>query len=216
MDATREHTQTESDLCLDPTAVDLSRPDNRELVRGAPLWFEALWYFGGLPLLRSHLITSSAFRRWLLRRFGAKIGKDVYIKPGLRVKFPWYLEVGDYSWLGEDLWIDNLAQVTIASHCCLSQGVYLCTGNHDWSSVNMRLFRLPITCNRGSWIGAKAVLCPGVVIGAGAIVATGSVVTKSVPEMEVHSGNPARFVRTRKLIAINPFSNRDGLRTASI
>jgi putative colanic acid biosynthesis acetyltransferase WcaF len=115
------------------------------------------------------------------------------------VKFPWYLEIGDHSWLGEDLWIDNLAQVKIEAHCCLSQGAYLCTGNHDWSSVNMRLFRRPITCRQGSWIGAKAIVCPGVVIGAGAIVTAGSVVTKNVPEMEVHTGNPAQFVKCRKL-----------------
>jgi putative colanic acid biosynthesis acetyltransferase WcaF len=179
--------------------IDLSSPDNSELVRGAPLWFEALWYFLGLPLLRSHLITSSAFRYWLLRLFRAKVGKGVYIKPGLRVKFPWYLQVGDFAWLGEDLWIDNLAHVEIESHCCLSQGVYLCTGNHDWSSPNMRLFRRPIVCERGSWIGAKAILCPGVTIGAGAIVTAGTVVTKDVPPMEIHAGNPAQFTKKRIL-----------------
>jgi putative colanic acid biosynthesis acetyltransferase WcaF len=184
---------------LGADSIDLSRPNNAELVRGAPVWLEALWFFLGLPLLRSHLITSSAFRRLLLRLFGAKVGKGVYIKPGLRVKFPWYLEIGDHSWLGEDLWIDNLAEVKIEAHCCLSQGVYLCTGNHDWSSVNMRLVRRPITCRRGAWIGAKAMLAPGVVVGAGAIVTMGSVVTKNVPEMEIHAGNPAQFVRSRQV-----------------
>jgi putative colanic acid biosynthesis acetyltransferase WcaF len=186
-------------LLLDANSIDLSRPDNSELVRGAPLWVEALWYFLGLPLLRSHMVTSSAFRCMLLRVFGAKIGAGVYIKPGLRVKFPWYLEVGDHSWLGEDLWIDNLAPVSIEAHCCLSQGAYLCTGNHDWSSVNMRLFRRPIICKQGSWIGAKAVLCPGVVVGNGAVITAGSVVTKSVPEMEIHAGNPAQFIKYRQL-----------------
>jgi putative colanic acid biosynthesis acetyltransferase WcaF len=187
------------DARLGADSLDLSCPDNTALVRGAPVWKEALWYFLALPLLRSHLITSSAFRRWLLRLFGAKVGKSVYIKPGLRVKFPWYLVVGDYSWLGEDLWIDNLAPVMIEAHCCLSQGAYLCTGNHDWSSLNMKLFRRPITCRRGSWVGARAVVCPGVELGAGAIVTAGSVVMKSVPEMEIHAGNPAQFVRYRHL-----------------
>lgn len=178
---------------------DLSCPDNSELVRGAPLLVEALWYFCALPLLRSHLITSSSFRRWLLRSFGARIGKGVYIKPGLKVKFPWYLEVGDHTWLGEDVWIDNLARITIGSHCCVSQGVYLCTGNHDWSTTNMKLFRRPIVCERGSWVGARVVVCPGVTIGGGAIATAGSVVTKDIPAMEVHGGNPAAFIRTRTL-----------------
>jgi putative colanic acid biosynthesis acetyltransferase WcaF len=198
---TAEQKERKQGLQLGSDAIDLSQPDNADLVRGAPFWVEALWYFFALPLLRSHLIVSSAFRCLLLRIFGAKVGRGVYIKPGLRVKFPWHLEIGDHSWLGEDLWIDNLAQVNIDAHCCLSQGAYLCTGNHDWSSVNMRLFRQPITCKRGSWIGAKAILCPGVVIGAGAIVTTGSVVTKSVPDMEIHAGNPAHFVRYRNIRA---------------
>jgi putative colanic acid biosynthesis acetyltransferase WcaF len=199
MDTINERKESGEGLLLGADSIDLSRPDNTELVRGAPLWIEALWYFLGLPLLRSPLITSSAFRCILLRMFGAKIGRGVYIKPGLRVKFPWYLAVGEHSWLGEDLWIDNLAEVNIEAHCCLSQGAYLCTGNHDWSSFNMRLYRQPITCRRGSWVGAKAVLCPGVVVGAGAIVSAGSVVTKNISDMEVHAGNPAQFVRHRKL-----------------
>jgi putative colanic acid biosynthesis acetyltransferase WcaF len=199
METIKEHTEKAQDQLLDANSIDLSRPDNSELVRGAPLWVEALWYFLGQPLLRSHMVTSSAFRCMLLRIFGAKLGTGVYIKPGLRVKFPWYLEVGDHSWLGEDLWIDNLAQVSIEAHCCLSQGAYLCTGNHDWTSVNMRLFRRPIICKRGSWIGAKAVLCPDVVVGNGAVITAGSVVTKSVPDMEIHAGNPAQFVKYRQL-----------------
>jgi putative colanic acid biosynthesis acetyltransferase WcaF len=134
-----------------------------------------------------------------LRLFGAKIGTGVYIKPGIRVKFPWYLEVGEYTWLGEDVWIDNLAAVRIGPHCCVSQGAYFCTGNHDWSATNMKLFRKPIVCGRGSWVGAKAILCPGVTVGMGAIATAGSVVTRDIPAMEVHCGNPAQFVRQRTL-----------------
>src|ERR1700734_1215539 len=89
-----------SSLLESSERIDLSRPDNTELVRGVPRIVEAIWHFFGRPLLQSHLITSSGFRRWLLRRFGAQIGKGVCIKPGLRVKFPWYLIVGEYAWLG--------------------------------------------------------------------------------------------------------------------
>jgi putative colanic acid biosynthesis acetyltransferase WcaF len=181
--------------------IDLSVPDNSDLDRGRSLVIEALWYFLGLPLLRSAIITSSGFRCRLLRLFGAKIGAGVYIKPGLRVKFPWYLEVRDHCWLGEDLWIDNLAQVTIGPHACVSQGAYLCTGNHDWSSPNMKLFRRPIVCGRGSWVGARSVVCPGVTIGDGAILTAGSVAPKSIPSFEIHAGNPAAFVRRRALRA---------------
>ena len=84
-----------------------------------------LWYFFGLPLLRSYYAPVSALKCAILRLFGANIGQGVYIKPGVRVKFPWYLAVGDYCWFGEDLWIDNLAPVTIGSNVCISQAAYV-------------------------------------------------------------------------------------------
>jgi putative colanic acid biosynthesis acetyltransferase WcaF len=89
--------------------------------------------------------------------------------------------------------------VLIGAHVCVSQAVYLCTGNHDWSLVNMKLFRKPIVLERGSWIGARAVVCPGVVVGEGAIVTVASVASKNVPPYEIHAGNPAGFVRRRIL-----------------
>jgi putative colanic acid biosynthesis acetyltransferase WcaF len=179
--------------------VDLSQPDNSEYLKGRSLLVQALWYFFGLPLLRSYYAPVSALKCAILRLFGAKIGKGVYIKPGVRVKFPWYLAVGDFCWLGEDLWIDNLAPVTIGSNVCISQAAYVCTGNHDWTTPNMKLFRQPITIADGSWVGARAILCPGVAIGAGSVVAAGSVVSKSIPESQVWAGNPAAFVRERRL-----------------
>jgi putative colanic acid biosynthesis acetyltransferase WcaF len=180
--------------------IDLSSPDNAALRRGRPLPVEAAWYFIGLPLLESHFLTSARVRRGLLRLFGARVGKAVYIKPGLRVKFPWFLEIGDHCWLGEDLWIDNLAPVAIKSHVCISQGAYLCTGNHDWTSPVMKLFTRGIVCESGCWVGAKALVGPGVVIGRRSVITAGSVVTKPVPPDEIHSGNPARFVRNRELL----------------
>ena len=107
--------------------IDLSRPDSSELVRGRSRLVEALWIFFGAPVLASRLMLSARVRSSLLRLFGAKIGVNMYMKPGVRVKFPWYLSVGDHCWIGEDVWIDNLAPVTIGSHVCVSQGAYLCT-----------------------------------------------------------------------------------------
>jgi putative colanic acid biosynthesis acetyltransferase WcaF len=179
--------------------VDLSRPDNSEYDKGQSPLIQALWYFFGLPLLRSYCIPISRVKCIILRLFGASIGKGVYIKPGVRVKFPWYLTVGDFCWLGEDLWIDNLAPVSIGSNVCVSQAAYLCTGNHDWSTPNMKLFCRSIVIEDGSWVGARSVVCPGVVIGAGAVVSAGSVVSKSIPRYEVWAGNPAAYVRGRRM-----------------
>src|SRR5215469_9190399 len=179
--------------------VDLSRPDNSEYDKGRSLLVQALWYFLGLPLVRSYCIPISRVKCTILRLFGASIGKGVYIKPGVRVKFPWYLTVGDFCWLGEDLWIDNLAPVSVGSHVCVSQAAYLCTGNHDWTTPNMKLFRRPIVLRDGSWVGARATICAGVTLGEGAIATAGSVVTKDVLPYQICAGNPAVYVRSREV-----------------
>ena len=178
-------------------SVDLSVPDNSEYDKGRNWLTIALWHFFGAPILRSNWLPFSSVKVAVLRAFGARIGKGVYIKPGVQIKFPWYLSVGDYCWLGENVWIDNLAPVTIGSSVCVSQGAYLCTGNHDWSSRNMKLFRKSISLCDGSWVGARSVVLPGTVVGLGAVVAAGSVITKNVPAGHIWAGNPACYVRDR-------------------
>lgn len=177
--------------------MDLSVPDNTEFDKGRSWFLIGLWHFFGAPVLRSNWLPFPSLKTAVLRAFGASIGRGAYIKPGIHVKFPWYLKVGEYCWLGENVWIDNLAPVTIGSHVCVSQGVYLCTGNHDWSSRNMKLFRSSISLHDGCWVGARSLVGPGTVIGVGAIVTAGSVVTRSVPAGQIWGGNPARYVRDR-------------------
>ncbi|MDM9379611.1 WcaF family extracellular polysaccharide biosynthesis acetyltransferase [Chlorogloeopsis sp. ULAP01] len=166
---------------------------------GAPYWKQLLWYFIGSSLLQSHILVFSAFKVWLLRIFGAQIGKNVRIKPGVRVKFPWRLTVGDHVWIGEDVWIDNLASVIIESHVCLSQGVYLCTGNHDWSHADFKLITAPIHIQQSSWIASKGVIGPGVTVGHGAVLTLGGVTGRSLEPMTIYAGNPAQPIKQRKL-----------------
>lgn len=164
---------------------------------GAPLWKQILWYFVGEPLFRSYWLPFSGLKVWLLRRFGAVVGQQVRIKTGVRVKFPWRLSVGDYVWIGENAWFDNLAAIKIASHVCISQDVYLCTGNHDWSHPDFQLITAPIEIERGSWIAARAVIGPGVTVGAGAVLALGSVTGRSLQSMTIYAGNPAQPLKQR-------------------
>ena len=135
----------------------------------------------------------------IMRLFGANIGQGVVARHGIKVKYPWHLSIGNDCWIGEDCWFDNLAPIWVGNDVCLSQGVYLCTGNHDWSSSGFGLIVKGITLRDGSWLGAKCVIGPGVEIGECAIAGMGSVVTKNIPPFEIHSGNPAVFVRLRSL-----------------
>jgi putative colanic acid biosynthesis acetyltransferase WcaF len=179
--------------------VNLGKFRNNWYHPGRNMVVQMAWFFSGLPLLRSSLLPFSAARCWILRSFGAKVGVGVVIKPGVRVKYPWLLKVGKNSWLGEDCWIDNMALVEIGENVCVSQGAYLCTGNHDWSDPAFGLVVRPIVLRDGAWVGAMAVLCPGVRLGECAVAATGSVVTKDIPNFEIHGGNPARFLRKREI-----------------
>jgi putative colanic acid biosynthesis acetyltransferase WcaF len=180
----------------EPFPIDLSQPDSSALLRGRSVVVEALWVFLGAPLLRSHFFPLP-LRAGLLRIFGAKIGAALYMKPGVRVKFPWYHTIGDYCWIGEEVWIDNRSPVRIESHVCVSQGAYLCTGNHDWSKRNLKLFTRPICLERGCWVGAKSFLGPGVTVREGAVLTAAAVATKDLEPFGIYSGNPATFLKRR-------------------
>ena len=167
---------------------------------GAPYYQQLLWYFIGSPLFKSYLLPISIFKVLIIRIFGAKVGKGVRIKPGVRVKFPWRLTVGDFAWIGEDVWIDNVAPVTIENHVCLSQGVYLCTGNHDWNHPDFKLIPAPIYIQESSWIAAKSSIGPGVIVGRGAVLTFGGVAGRSLEPMIIYAGNPAQPIKQRKLL----------------
>ena len=164
---------------------------------GAPIWKQLLWYFIGAPILCSYLIPFSIIKVNILRCFGAEIGQGVRIKTGVRVKFPWRLIIKDFVWIGEDVWLDNLDLITIESHCCISQDVYLCTGSHDWGDRDFALITAPIYIESESWIAARATIASGVRVGKGAVLGLGSVATRSLEPMTIYSGNPAIAIKLR-------------------
>ena len=164
---------------------------------GASLPVCTLWFCAGAPLLSARWLPGSAWRVLLLRSFGAQIGSGCRLKPGLRVKFPWRLQVGQACWLAEDAWLDNLAPISLGDRVCLSQGAYLCTGNHNFRSPGFDLRLGPITIGSDAWIAARAVLGPGTDIGPGAVIALGAVVSGIVPPGAIVRGNPAVVVGER-------------------
>lgn len=164
---------------------------------GAPLLVQTIWFCIGAPLLSARWLPGSLWRVLLLRLFGARIGPGCRLKPGLRVKFPWRLQVGNACWLAEDAWLDNLAPIIIGDRVCISQAAYLCTGNHDFRSPGFELRLGSICVDNDSWIAARAVLAPGTHVGASAVVALGSVVSGKVSEGSIMLGNPAQLVGER-------------------
>jgi putative colanic acid biosynthesis acetyltransferase WcaF len=177
--------------------VELNKFEGGDFDKGAGFIKQMLWYFVNAFIVRASWNPFIGIKVLLLKAFGAKIGKGLVIKNDVTVKFPWKLEIGDYCWIGENVWIDNLDFVKIGSNVCISQGAMLLTGNHDYSLHDMPYRNAPITLADGSWIGAQTVVCPGVTAGENAILTAGSVTTKSMEANGIYQGNPAVFVRGR-------------------
>lgn len=155
-----------------------------------------LWAACG-PLFRFSPRLCWAWRRFLLRLFGARIGKNVHIFPSVRIFIPWNLEIGDWSSVGFDALIYNLGTIKIGAKVTVSQRAHLCAGSHDYRDPAMPLTKPPITIGDEAWICADAFVGPGVVVGNRAIVAARAVVVKDVEEDDIVGGNPAKRIGRR-------------------
>ncbi len=179
--------------------TDLSKYNNRWYTTGRSKMVIALWYMVNYLIIRNYLNPFSKLRVLFLRMFGAKIGKGVVIKPSVSVKYPWLLSVGNYSWIGERVWIDNLAEVHIGNNCCLSQGAMLLCGNHDYTKTTFDLMVKPISLEDGVWIGAQAVVTPGTVCRSHSMLTTGSISSGEMKDYTIYRGNPAVEIRRRNV-----------------
>jgi putative colanic acid biosynthesis acetyltransferase WcaF len=155
------------------------------------------WYFINVLFFINPLNPASALKVWLLRLFGAKIGVGVLIKPSVNIKYPWLLQVGNHVWIGENVWIDNLAQVTIGDHVCLSQGAMLLCGNHNYKQSTFDLMIGAITIENGAWVGCRATVCPNVTLHSHAVLSVGAVATQNCTAYSIYSGNPATLTKQR-------------------
>jgi putative colanic acid biosynthesis acetyltransferase WcaF len=184
---------------LDEQRVRLARTHRGGYHPGRPFVVRALWLVVEALVLLNPVVVSYPLKRALLRLFGATIGKGVLIKPGVHVKYPWRLTVGDDCWLGERAWIDNMEDIVLGSDVVISQGAYLCTGNHDWTDPAMPLAPRPISVEHGAWIGAFAKVAPGTTVGAGSVLSLGAVALADTEPWGIYAGNPAVRVGTRVL-----------------
>jgi len=152
---------------------------------------QVCWYLTNILFFKNTFNISSALKVFLLKLFGAQIGTGVVIKPGVNIKYPWKLTVGNHSWIGEEVWIDNLSTVVIGNSVTVSQGALILTGSHDHTKETFDFISLPVELEDGSWIGAKAVVYGGVTCYSHSILGINAVAESNLLAYTIYKGNPA-------------------------
>lgn len=178
---------------------DLSKFQLPAGFRGRSGWYVQLWW-----LVQSLLIHPSpqfmyGWRRFWLRAFGARVGKNVIIRPSVRVTYPWKLTIGDYAWVGDRVELYTLGEIIIGPHAVVSQDSYLCTGSHDYRDPTFPIYVKPIHIGPEVWVAAGCFIAPGIEIGQAAVVAARSVVLTNIPPRTVVAGQPAKKLKLRNI-----------------
>ncbi|QNK76810.1 colanic acid biosynthesis acetyltransferase WcaF [Winogradskyella sp. PAMC22761] len=139
------------------------------------------------------------WRRFLLRSFGAKIGKKVLIRPSVKITYPWKVSIGDYSWVGEDCVLYSLGNIMIGKHVAIAHGVYFNTGMHDHTKKKFDIGYKSVVVEDEAWITNDVYIAPGVHIGRGCVIGARSNVFKNMPEGFICYGNPANVIKKRNI-----------------
>ena len=158
---------------------------------------QIVWYFTNIIFFKNPLFISTAIKIFLLKAFGAKVGSSVVIKPNVNIKYPWKLSIGNNSWIGEAVWIDNLSEVIIEDSVTISQGALLLTGSHDHTKETFDFISLPIVLQYGVWIGARAVVYGGITCHTHAVLSLNAVAETDLKPYTIYKGNPAVAVINR-------------------
>ena len=163
----------------------------------------ALWGVVWLLLFRPSPRPLHAWRRLLLRAFGATLGAHAKVYPNVKVWAPWNLRLGSYVAIGNGVTLYNMALLTIGSQCVVSQGAHLCGGTHDVNSPNFQLQASPITLGDHVWVCAEAFVGNGVSIAEGSVIGARAVVAKSITQpWTIWAGVPAKAIGSRNQQAV--------------
>lgn len=165
--------------------------------RGRSVVYVQLWWIVQALLFNTSPQFAYSYRRFLLRAFGAKIGSNVLIRSSVKVTYPWKLEIGDFSWVGDDVVLYNLGEIKIGQNSVVSQRSYLCTGSHDYQSSSFDIYEEPIVIQDEAWVATDVFISPGVTIGKGAVIGARSSVFEDMPPEMICLGNPAKAVKNR-------------------
>jgi len=165
--------------------------------RGRPGWYVQLWWLVQALFFRTSPQVLYGWRRFLLRLFGARVGKGVILRPSVQVTYPWKVQIGDYAWVGDDVTLYSLGEIIIGANAVISQKCYICTGSHDYSKPAFDIYSKPIHIEDEAWLATDVFVAPGVTIGRGAVVGARSGVFKDLAGGYLYAGNPLRMLRPR-------------------
>jgi putative colanic acid biosynthesis acetyltransferase WcaF len=165
--------------------------------RGRPAWFVQLWWIVQALLFHPSPQIFYRWRAFLLRCFGATIGRGVMIRPSASVTYPWKLSIGDHAWIGDEVVLYTLGNITLGSHTVISQRSYLCAGSHDIGDIRFTITNESIEIGDQCWIASDVFVGPGVKVGLGTVVGARSTVTRDLPSGVIAYGSPARPARPR-------------------
>ncbi|MDH4460400.1 MAG: putative colanic acid biosynthesis acetyltransferase [Flectobacillus sp.] len=166
--------------------------------RGKPAWYVQLWWIVQKLFFNASPQFTYAWRRFLLRAFGAKIGKNVIVRPSVHIQFPWKVSIGDHSWIGDDVVLYSLGEIEIGKNVVVSQKSYLCTGSHDYRQEDFPIYAQKITLEDECWLATDVFVAPGITIGKGCVIGARSSVYKDMPAGMLCMGNPAKAIKPRK------------------
>ena len=158
-----------------------------------------LWTVCWALLFRPTPTFLNGWRVFVLRCFGAVIGRRCAIDPSCRIWAPWNMEIGDDCQLDARVDCYTVGRITVEDRSIISQGAYLCSASHDFTNPAFPLTFAPIRIGSDVWVAARAFIRPGIVVGQGAVIGACAVVTKDVAPWTVVAGNPARLVKRRNV-----------------
>lgn len=177
---------------------DLSKFKIPSGFRGRPGWYVQIWWFVQATFFRCSPQFAYSYRAALLRAFGAKVGKNVIIRPTATFTYPWKVEIGDYVWIGDDTVLYSLGEISIGAHTVISQRSYLCAGDHDYREPDFPIRGRHIIIREQCWLAADTFVAPGITIGSGTVVGARSSVFNDLPANMVCLGSPCKPVKSRK------------------
>ena len=176
---------------------DLSKFSMPEGFRGRHAIIVQLWWIVQALLFRPSPQFMYGWRRWLLRLFGAQVGRGVILRPTMTTQFPWKVKIGDYSWIGDEVVLYSLGEIHIGANAVISQRSYLCTGSHRPFEIDFPIYAEKIVVEDEVWIATDVYVGPGVTVARGALVGARSSVFKDLPAGMICLGSPAKPVKPR-------------------